>query len=194
MNKNNLKFMRKYIYVTLFIFTIRCFISDTMAINEFTFYDLYGYSGESIAFSSLLMFFYERKLWRYNPFENTPKLKEKYIGIIKSTFDGIEREAVLEVKQTLLSVSVILISNESKSKSVNVTINEVEGEWQLMYCYLNIPQAGVRQRSDIHYGSVVICLENSEELKGQYYTDRKTTGDMEFKPTQKEIRKFEAVK
>lgn len=59
-------------------------------------------------------------------------------------------------------------------------MDKVLDEWQLTYCYLNVPQANVRERSAMHYGTAMLCVENPEELKGQYFSDRKTTGDMKF--------------
>ena len=99
-----------------------------------------------------------------------------------STYDWIEREATLEIKQTLLSVNVVFITGESRSKSILSSIEKIEDEWQLTYCYLNVPKAKVRDRSAIHYGTALLCIENPEEIHGQYYTDRKTTGDMTFSP------------
>ena len=64
----------------------------------------------------------------------------------------------------------------------NELIEKIEDEWQLTYCYLNVPKAKVRERSAIHYGTALLCIENPEEIHGQYYTDRKTTGDMTFSP------------
>ena len=34
----------------------------------------------------------------------------------------------------------------------------------------------------MHYGTAMLSIENPEELKGQYFSDRKTTGDMNFYP------------
>ena len=168
------------LYKALVIFCIRCFLSDTEMITEFSLYELYGYIGEAIGFSTIVMLFYEKKLWKYNPLEKTPVLKKKYSGTIRSTYDGIERPATLEIKQTLLSVNIIFISGESKSRSISSSIDKIYDEWQLTYCYLNIPQANVRSRSAIHFGTAMLCIENPNKIQGQYFSDRKTTGDMKF--------------
>jgi hypothetical protein len=75
---------------------------------------------------------------------------------------------------------VVFITGESKSKSISASIDKIQDEWQLTYCYLNVPQANVRDRSAIHYGTALLCVENPEEIQGQYFTDRKTTGDLKF--------------
>ena len=182
MTKNYSKFTSKSIWFTIVMFCLRCFVSGTKIITEFSMYDLYGYAGEAIAFSAFVMLAYEKYLWKYNPFEKTPVLKKKYKGTLLSTYDGIEREAVLEIKQTLLSISVVFITEESRSKSISASIEKIQEEWQLTYCYLNVPQASIRDRSAIHYGTALLCIENPEEIKGEYFTDRKTTGDMNFVP------------
>ena len=45
---------------------------------------------------------------------------------------------------------------------------------------LNTPKSEFRHRSEIHYGTATLCLSDTKELNGQYYTDRKTIGDMHF--------------
>lgn len=140
------------------------------------------YTGEAILIAALLMVAYEKILWKYNPLEKTPVLKKRYKGSLLSTYDRIEREATLEIKQTLLSINVVFTTGESRSKSISSSIEKIQDEWQLTYCYLNVPKAKVRDRSAIHYGTALLCIENPEEIQGQYFTDRKTTGDMTFFP------------
>lgn len=176
------KFTKQSIWFTIGIFCLRCFFSGTKLITEFSAYDLYGYAGEAIAFSALVMVLYEKWLWKYNRFEKTSVLKKRYKGTLLSTYDNAEREAILEIKQTLLSINVVFITKESRSKSISASIEKVQDEWQLTYCYLNVPKANVRDRSAIHYGTALLCIENTDRIHGQYYTDRKTTGDMEFIP------------
>lgn len=176
------KFTSKCVWFTIAMFCVRCFISGTELINQFSLYDLYGYAGEAIAFSTVVMLTYEKWLWKYNPLEETPVLMKKYIGTLLSTYDGRERDASIEIKQTLLSINVVLITAESRSKSISSSIEKIQDEWQLTYCYLNVPQANVRDRSAIHYGTALLCIENPDEIHGQYFTDRKTTGDMKFHP------------
>lgn len=182
MTETQSKFTKKVVWITVFIFCIRCFISGTKIITDFSIYDLYGYTGEAISIATLLMFAYEKILWKYNPLEKTPVLKKRYKGSLLSTYDGVEREAMLEIKQTLLSINVVFTTGESRSKSISSSIEKIQDEWQLTYCYLNVPKAKVRDRSAIHYGTALLCIENPEEIEGQYFTDRKTMGDMTFFP------------
>ena len=122
MTETQSKFTKKVVWTTVFIFCIRCVISGTKIITDFSIYDLYGYTGEAISIAALLMFAYEKILWKYNPLEKTPVLKKRYKGSLLSTYDGIEREATLEIKQTLLSINVVFTTGEIRSKSISSSI------------------------------------------------------------------------
>lgn len=176
------KLIKKSLWIAIIAFCCRCFLCRTTTIIEFSLHNIYGYAGEAIAFSLFIMVLYEKYLWKIDPSEKTPVLNKKYRGTFISTYDKIEREASLEIKQTLLTISVIFSTKESKSISISSSIEKIENEWQLTYCYLNAPKANVRDRSAIHYGTAVLCIENPKKIQGRYYTDRKTTGDMEFFP------------
>ena len=60
MTETQSKFTKKVVWITVFIFCIRCFISGTKIITDFSIYDLYGYTGEAISIATLLMFAYEK--------------------------------------------------------------------------------------------------------------------------------------
>lgn len=49
-----------------------------------------------------------------------------------------------------------------------------------IYHYLNTPQSKYRDRSEVHYGTAVLTIIDGTMLKGRYYTDRKTNGDIEL--------------
>lgn len=180
MKNQQKKIINICVWSAIILFTLRCAISWQSIINSVSIYDLFGYAGEAISVAVIFAGFYEKLLWRVNPFEKTPKLAKRYKGTLKSSYDNIERTASLEIKQTLMSVHITLISNESKSKSLSASIDEILGEIQLTYCYLNTPKSEYRYRSEIHYGTATLSITNPATLDGQYYTDRKTMGDMVF--------------
>lgn len=174
------KLLKMAIWISIVLFAGRCWIAREELIAAFSLYDVFGYAGEAISIASIFTVFYEKLLWRWNPFVSIPKLKKKYKGSIISTYDGMTRTARLEIKQTLLTVRVTLITKESRSNSINASIEEINGEMQLIYSYLNTTKAGVRERSPLHYGTAMLCLTNVKKLTGMYYNDRKYTGDMQF--------------
>lgn len=180
MSNQQKKLINICVWCAVALFTVRCLLSWKSILKGVSVYDLYGYAGEAIGIAVLLAGIYEKVLWRINPFESTPKLLKQYTGTFKSSYDQVERGASLEIRQTLLSVHVTLISDESKSKSLSASIDEILGEVQLTYCYLNTPKSEYRDRSEIHYGTATLSISNPKEIDGQYYTDRKTIGDMHF--------------
>lgn len=180
MKKQQKKIISICVWSAVALFAVRCAISWKSIVTGVTVYDLFGYAGEAISIAVIFTGFYEKLLWRINPFEKTPKLSKRYVGSLKSSYDNLEREAVLEIRQTLMSVHITLTSAESKSKSLSASIDEILGEMQLTYCYLNTPKSEFRHRSEVHYGTAMLSITNPTSLEGQYYTDRKATGDMVF--------------
>ena len=178
------RFVSKSIWVAIILFAIRCAISWKDLAENASLYNLYGFAGEAIGMTAILMAAYERFLWQFIPFEDVPVLRKVYTGTIKSSYDNLERKATLRIKQSLLSVHVTLITQESRSQSLSASIDEILGEKQLTYCYLNTPKSKVRHRNEVHYGTAMLCVENPNRLTGRYYTDRKTIGDMEFSAKQ----------
>lgn len=174
------KFINASIWVAVILFCVRCFIDWKTMSSNFYVYDVWGYAGEAIGLTSVIMLIYEKWLWKYNMFCSTPVLSKVYLGKVRSSYGNLERNVKLEVKQTLLSVNIILISGESRSRSISSSIDDILGEKQLTYCYLNKPKNEYRTRSEIHYGTAMLCIQNKDVLEGHYYTDRNTRGDMKF--------------
>jgi hypothetical protein len=57
-------------------------------------------------------------------------------------------------------------------------IVEENGEKFLVYHYINNPRAKYKSNSPIHYGLCRLSIENTSTLSGQYFTGRKTIGDI----------------
>ena len=185
MDKKYGKLINIAMWSAIVLFVIRCVVSWKSIVDGVTAYELFGYAGEAIGVAVIFTAFYEQKLWRYNPWETAPKLYAKYVGTFSSTYDNVVREGTLDIKQTLLTVSVIFSTKESKSRSLSASIDEIMGEKQLTYCFMNIPESKYRDRSKIHFGTAMLTISEDGTLKGQYYTERKTLVDMEFVTAQK---------
>lgn len=180
MEKKYSKLVKKSAWLAVIIFAIGCCMIHPDFLYDFSLKSFYSYVVDCVMISAAFIVVYEKWLWKIDPFENTPVLKKNYKGTVMSSFDNLEREGRLEIKQTLLKVSITFLSDESKSNSITASIEKIDNEWKLIYCYMNTPDARVRERSKIHYGTAMLCIENVNKLKGQYYTDRKTLGDMNF--------------
>lgn len=186
MSKQYKKIIHMTSWIVIVLFFFRCLISYNSLINDFSFYAIISYAGEVIGITVIIVGLYVKWVWRYLPFKGTPILGKHYNGIIRSSSG--DREARLIINQTLLSIHITLISKESKSKSISSTIEDNCGERQLIYCYINTPQAAVRYKSQIHYGTAILCVDDPQMLTGQYFSDRQTSGDMIFSP-KKELKK-----
>lgn len=125
-------------------------------------------------------------LWKYIPesISKLPKLFGTWEGVIKSSYDGFNKEFRFKIiiKQTLLNTYINFLSEESDSNSVSCElIKDNKNDYILIYSYCNEPHQDVKYRSQIHYGTAKLNIINDKELKGGYFTDRRTIGVMELK-------------
>ena len=172
--------VKKAMWVVVVLFVIRCAVSFEEIKTNPTVYSFFGYAGEAVGVAAILMVLYEKWLWRWDPLAGIPCIKGNYEGSITSTFDSTKRDASLAVKQSYLSVGITMSTSESESRSITASIESVSGVNRLVFSYQNDPKAEVRDRSQIHYGSAMFTLAEKDHLQGTYFTDRKTTGDLDF--------------
>jgi len=114
-----------------------------------------------------------------------PNLSGDWEGTIKSNWKEKELEPIpidVSITQNFFNVQVKIKTKESKSYSIGASfdIDNERGFQQLFYTYLNTPKAGVRERSEIHYGSTILNFDGFKVTKmdGEYWTDRETTGEI----------------
>ncbi|MCP3797961.1 hypothetical protein NLX83_01690 [Allokutzneria sp. A3M-2-11 16] len=88
----------------------------------------------------------------------------------------------LVVRQRITRISVTLLTNESRSTSSLAELSEVDGICELVYLYINRPEARFEHRSRMHHGSTVLSVSGSpaKRLKGKYWTDRDSKGELDF--------------
>lgn len=175
MKKEIYKYIKTSIIVYIFI--------DLLVETKFNILDikllLSTLQGNIIQFITIILFtIYERCLWRYNPFNRTPKLHKKYEGTLKSTYDNKVRNIYVTVNQTLFGTSITVKTDESQSYTVTANFDITDNYKRLIYTYHNEAKAEYNERSPQHYGTTILDVENKNELTGKYYTDRKTTGDI----------------
>lgn len=114
-----------------------------------------------------------------------PNLSGNWEGTIKSNWKEKELEPIpidVSITQNFFNIQVRIKTNESRSYSIGASfdIDNERGFQQLFYTYLNTPKAGVRDRSEIHYGSTILNFDgfNVTKMDGEYWTDRETTGEI----------------
>jgi hypothetical protein len=138
--------------------------------------------------------FFTTRAWRWKGFQGWlvpfPDLQGTWAGIIQSTWTETAAEStpppipvLLVIRQSFSSVHCVMYSKESTSSSgaAQIIAEEGSGQPQLCFIYSNRPRASVRDRSGIHEGAAIlkIVMKPKRILEGQYWTDRKTTGDIQ---------------
>lgn len=165
-------------WTAIVLFFIRCLFSSPSLFTNFELPTLVGFASESISATIFLTVLYEKLLWRWLSFGTVPRLQNEYSATIKSTYQDKPIKATIQIKQTFLSIRVFLQTNESSSASINADFETILGETYLIYCYRNIPKTAVRDRSNIHFGTTLLKIDESDVLSGTYYTDRNYQGDI----------------
>ena len=145
-----------------------------------------------VAIYSVLVIVFVNWAWRLRIFKGwlvqSPNLQGTWKGTLESTWIDPETKqkippkgVTLVIKQTLSTISCVMYTDESESFSNTAQINEDDdsGIFRLSYNYTNRPKASVRERSEIHDGAAILKVNESERtLEGEYWTSRKTTGEI----------------
>ncbi len=144
----------------------------------------------------ILAFLFTKWAWKWRIFRDWlvpfPNLQGTWKGTLHSTWVDPNtgqrippREIVLVIKQTFSTLSCVTFTNESDTYSTTAQINQDDesGVFRLSYNYTNRPRSVVRDRSEIHDGAAIlkIILDPKMKLEGEYWTSRKTTGDISVK-------------
>ena len=131
---------------------------------------------------SISLFAYElyiKFFWKWNPLEKTPKISGYYEMTFISTYSDSHPALMnVEIKQDLLSTRVYVTTEESSSKTITSDIIKDADFYELIYTFENIPSAKNKSKSCIHFGTCRFKIRNNIILSGEYYTSRKTTGDI----------------
>jgi hypothetical protein len=149
----------------------------------------------------ILALIFVKWVWRWRIFQGwlvkIPDLQGTWKGEIISTWINPETNkkldpisAVLSIKQNFNKIDCLLFTEESSSYSVAAEINlDQGGNLYLNYNYTNRPRSSVRERSEIHDGAAILKIIKSPDalLEGEYWTSRKTTGEMKFSFESKKI-------
>lgn len=148
---------------------------------------------EAIGIYSILLLAFTTWAWRLRFLQGWlvpyPDLEGTWEGTLESTWvdptTGLRKPAipiVLVIKQSFSSISCTMHTQESTSFSnaAQISTDDESGIVRLSYNYTNRPKATVRDRSEIHDGAAIlrIVTEPQRALEGEYWTSRKTTGDM----------------
>jgi hypothetical protein len=146
-----------------------------------------------VSIYAVLYFVFVKWLWRSSLFRNwlviVPDLQGTWRGQLVTTWIKAGTNKLPDptityvvIRQTLRHIHVSMFTDESASNSdaAAVVVDKERGIKLLSYSYSNVPKAGVRDHSEIHYGSARLRITTKPKLllEGDYWTDRKSTGHM----------------
>ncbi|BEU86955.1 hypothetical protein TAMA11512_04190 [Selenomonas sp. TAMA-11512] len=172
------KLLSKSLWIALALFAIRYLIWNFNSL-----YDFIGAAGEVISITIIIMSLYSGFLWRYNPFEKTPKLMGLYEGIIEYNYNGAvaKKDTFVRIRQTLLSIKIQITTNEITSNTIVANLVEENEEYVLYYTYITNPKSKYSKGNPIQHGTCRLILSAKDYLSGKYWTSRQTIGDIELK-------------
>ena len=138
---------------------------------------------ESAGYSVIPIAIYERYLWKYNPFVKIPRLKKKYTGVLSYNYKGKSGEKAVEIEivQSYLHTDVKLKSDEISSKTITSNLVEENGGFVLYYTYITNPLSKCSDENPIQIGTCKLVIDNINDIRGNYWTSRKTIGDLHFR-------------
>jgi hypothetical protein len=148
---------------------------------------------QAISIYAIIGILFTKWIWRWNILQGwlikIPDLQGTWRGELKS--DWINQETgksidpisvVLVIRQTFSTIKCTLMTKESTSYSMTADINFVPNgeDLYLTYNYTNRPKATIRDRSAIHDGASILKIiqKPNKCLEGEYWTSRKTRGDI----------------
>ncbi|WBO84737.1 Cap15 family cyclic dinucleotide receptor domain-containing protein [Hymenobacter yonginensis] len=151
----------------------------------------FGQISSVVSINVLFWGLFIKYMWKWKIFKGwliqVPDLSGTWEGQLISSWqddngetpDPIDAKAT--ITQSLFHINVKIETKEMKSNSAasSLDIDLERGYKNLWYSYRSEPKASVKAKSPIHYGSVILRINEDESiLEGQYWTDRKTIGDL----------------
>lgn len=176
-----------YCYVTLFVFIICCIINKNIvtSFEAHNYYEVFKYAlscfGTSFFFSTIFMCIFDKHLWRIKIINRiiskTPILSSEYKGTIKYDYNGKSstKNITFHITQTYRKCKIETNTDQNDSVSIVSSIINNYGQDTLFYTYVSTPHANDVDNRGMYYGTAILRIL-SNELSGNYYTDRETFG------------------
>ena len=150
---------------------------------------------------TILSYIFTKWLWRLPLLQGWlvpfPDLEGTWQGEIRSTWRDPKSDqqlpplpVILVIKQSFLSISCAMHAIESDSYSTAAQFSQDDdGTLRLSFNYTNRPKATVRDRIAIHDGAAILRIvgRRRRTLEGEYWTSRRTTGDISLKFSSREL-------
>lgn len=194
--------IRTYAQIITFlvIWVLIIIITDSYSVNDF--WPIAKQIPLAISISALVRFIFVKRIWRWKIFQGwlikIPDLEGTWKGQLKSdwinpeTRKGIDPiPMILVIRQTFSSIQITLMTKESESYSTTADFccPYSEKDIHLAYNYTNRPKTTIRDRSAIHYGAAILKIIKQPNLmlEGEYWTSRKTRGEISLKFDSKKL-------
>lgn len=188
MVKYNLgRYVTAIVILSIALFLIIAFFRGNLSFNSLD--TIWEDVTTTITFVTIICTLFVSWAWKWKIFQDWlvpfPCLSGKWEGEIVSTYNSENRSIPVNVviKHHFFNIQIKVKTGESNSISTcgSFDIDEDRGLKQLIYSYQNNPKATVRERSEIHYGTTRLEInDDANILEGEYWTSRKTTGDMKL--------------
>lgn len=144
----------------------------------------------------IFIFIFSQWIWKWKIFKGWlvpfPNLNGTWKGEIQSTWRNPETNervapipVILTINQSFLKISCVMRTEEMTSYSFvsDFLIDKDSQVKKLAYSYYSRPKQTVRHRSEQHNGTIIFeIIEIPEKaLEGDYWTERKTSGEIKLK-------------
>jgi hypothetical protein len=178
--------------VSVIVFYAFFELQDTETI-EFT--TLASLISKVVSVDLLILGIFSTYLWRFKMFRGWlvpfPDLQGTWKGSIQTTWVDERKgelpdavSAILTIKQSFLNISCVMRTEEMTSRSSysGFMLDADKQLKRLIYSYESNPSPLVKVTSPQHYGTMMFEIVENPDLKmvGEYWTNRKTTGQIEM--------------
>jgi len=139
-------------------------------------------------------------LWGLSLIQRIPRVPRNIRGTWKGTLTSFwtdpetrkrpePKTVFLVVRQSASHLTVVLLTDESSSRSSLASLSDDGTSVTLAYMYLNRPDSRVEHRSRMHNGSVFLEITGrpATRIRGRYWTDRDSRGELDFDQSRSRI-------
>jgi len=154
----------------------------------------FGFISTAVAGLFVLLVLFDKWVWRWGIFRGWLVKRPRIWGTWRATLRSTYRDpatgepiapitAFMLIRQTYSRITLRLMTPESCSDVIAVDLRDGDtGCFSLASVYQNTPRLGVRDRSPIHFGALLLQIPQNEEtvLTGHFWTDRDTRGEIEL--------------
>jgi hypothetical protein len=154
--------------------------------------------GAAVFLATIALSFWEAFIWRLPPVQRIQGVPRNVRGTWKGTLTSLwidpdtstpqpPKTAYLVIRQRASSVSVTLLTYQSRSSSFMGQVDTVDGRTALAYSYRNWPSPLLEDHSRIYHGSALLDVsgQSANRLVGRYWTDRDSRGELRFEARSK---------